>query len=224
MSLNKNAPVTITTRKISSTSKISRSRILIFSMGIALSMLFSSCAVSQKYNNDVVAAPKAVYHSLRLKINVTYTRTREKQGFKILLKFDDNLDKMLFLSPVNQVYGILWVDDEHALFINNRKKKYWEGPFHLLLQEMWGMDFNYQEFKQMIVDRELPGKERLAKQHIKVEFNSGQKGENIHITAPEVKVRVTLSNQKSRPGQLFFSNRNTQGLKKTALRELLTSD
>lgn len=188
----------------------------------ALLFLSASCAVSGKYYDVVPDKEKKVY-SRSLKVSVKYKGERKKQGFKILLKYDGEKDKMLFLSPLNQVYGILWVENERALFINNRKKKYWKGPFNLLLQEMWGMDFDYREFRRLMVQRELPPGNRLKDQNIKVTFEKSRgSSEVVRIIAPDVRVRVKISNPKTRAGRLRFSDKSIDGMKETALRVLLT--
>ena len=73
---------------------------------------------------DVIPHQTAVYHSLRIKVNAKNTGTNRKQNFKILLKYDDSGDKMFFLSPLNQVYGLLLLEGEKAVLISTKKKKY----------------------------------------------------------------------------------------------------
>lgn len=171
---------------------------------------------------DVVPDAAAVYHSLRIKVNVKNNDTGQRQNFKIILKYDGSRDKMVFLSPLNQVYGVLVVGREKALLINTKKKKYWKGSFNILLREIWGMDFNYSEFKRLIVEGIRPEK-KLKKKGIEIFFEKSTVGETpgrIKIRNRDILVKVKISNRRTGKGVIRFAQ-ELEGLQRTAIRQLL---
>ncbi|NIM13399.1 MAG: hypothetical protein GTO45_14890 [Candidatus Aminicenantes bacterium] len=188
---------------------------------------FSGCS-GLRYKYDVTPDAEKVYHSLRIKVNVKYKGSGERDNFKIILKFDNTRDKMLFLSPLNQVYGLLVVNPnrENALLVNTKKKKYWTGPFHILLQELWGpgMDFNYKEFKQLIVEGVKPG-DKLKRRDINISIEKTDNSEEekpgrMTITTRDVRVKIKISHRTTGKGRIRFSV-DLAHMKKAGLREIL---
>lgn len=188
---------------------------------------FFACS-GARYKYDVTPDAERVYHSLRIKVNVKYKGSGERDNVKIILKFDNTKDKMLFLSPLNQVYGLLVVNPNrgNALLVNTKKKKYWTGPFHILLQELWGpgMDFNYKEFKQLIVEGVMPG-DKLKRRDInisieKTDNSEEEKPERMTITTRDVRVRIKISHRTTGKGRIRFSV-DLARMKKAGLRETL---
>lgn len=188
---------------------------------------FFACS-GARYKYDVTPDAERLYHSLRIKVNVKYKGSGERDNFKIILKFDNTKDKMLFLSPLNQVYGLLVVNPnrENTLLVNTKKKKYWTGPFHILLQELWGpgMDFNYKEFKQLLVEGVMPG-DKLKRRDInisieKTDNSEEEKPERMTITTRDVRVRIKISHRTTGKGRIRFSV-DLARMKKAGLRETL---
>jgi hypothetical protein len=196
---------------------------------LILIFLWSIFACSgARYKYDVTPDAEQVYHSLRIKVNVKYKGSGERDNFKIILKFDNSKDKMLFLSPLNQVYGLLVVNPnrENALLVNIKKKKYWTGPFHIVLQELWGpgMDFNYREFKQLLVAGIIPG-DKLKRRDInisidKTDNSEEEKPEQMTIITRDVRVRIKISHRTTGKGRIRFSV-DLPRMKKAGLREIL---
>lgn len=177
---------------------------------------------------DVIPHQTAVYHSLRIKVNAKNTASNQKQGFKILLKYDDSRDKMFFLSPLNQVYGLLLLEGEKALLISTKKKKYWKGKFNYLLQEIWRLDFNYREFKQLIVDGVVP-QDKIKEQDIHISFeqnspgNKQKKTQRMKIVTGDLLLKIKISHRKTAKGVISFA-KSLKGMKKTSIRELLETE
>jgi hypothetical protein len=177
---------------------------------------------------DVIPHQTAVYHSLRIKVNAKNTGGNQKQNFKILLKYDDSRDKMFFLSPLNQVYGLLLLEGEKAVLINTKKKKYWKGNFRSLLREIWGLDFDYREFKQLMVDGVVP-EDKIKKQDIEISFEQNPSGttrekpQRIQIIKGDLLLKIKISQRKTGKGIISFT-RNLKGMKKTGIRELLEEE
>jgi hypothetical protein len=177
---------------------------------------------------DVIPHQSAVYHSLRIKVNAKNTVSSQKQNFKILLKYDDSRDKMFFLSPLNQVYGLLLLEGEKAVLINIKKKKYWKGNFSFLLQEIWNLDFDYREFKQLMVDGKVP-EDKIKKQGIEISFEQNQSNTNqekpqrLQIISGDLLLKIKISQRKTGKGAISFA-KNLDGMKKTTIRELLEEE
>ncbi len=190
---------------------------------IFLVLFFLSFCSRLKY--DVIPHQSAVYHSLRIKVNAKNTASSQKQNFKILLKYDDSRDKMFFLSPLNQVYGLLLLEGEKAVLINTKKKKYWKGNFRSLLKEIWELDFDYREFKQLLVDGKVP-EDKRKKQGIEISFEQNpsdtdrEKPQSLQIASGDLLLKIKISQRKTGKGVISFA-KNLEGMKKTTVRELL---
>jgi hypothetical protein len=197
---------------------------IIPAVGVVVLILFMGGCARLPYDIEPGSggAGGRVYHSMGIKVNVRNKETREKGSFKILLKYDETRDKMLFLSPVNQVYGILIVEGEEAVLVNTKKKRYWEGPFNDLLQELWGMDFEYVEFKRLLVEG-APPEEKLKEKGIEVMIEKGEEGkapERMQVETREMQVRIKITDRQEGKGVIRFAL-DTKGMKRTTIRELL---
>lgn len=199
---------------------------LFFSAILCFLILLPSCA---RLNYDVTPHETAFYHSLRLKVSARNIDSKQKQSFKILLKYNDRADKLFFLSPLNQLYGVLVVEKENALLVNTKKKRYWQGKFHVLLYEIWGLDFNYKEFKQLLVKGKLPEK-KLKEQQVTISLdknNSGpgeQEPQQMEILTRELQLKIKISDRKTASGILSFAQ-ELRGLEKSgSIRELVEGE
>jgi hypothetical protein len=185
-----------------------------------LAFFFTDCS---RLNYDITPDSHAVYHSLRLKFNVKNRGTGKRQNFKVLLKFNNEGDKMLFLSPLNQIYGMLFIEGEKALLINWKKKRYWQGNFRYLLHYMWGetMDFRYSQFKDLIVTGRVP--EKIKSKNIKINVQRDTTTEipiRLIIQNPQAVVKIKISNRETKTGQLNLSTNITQ-MNRTGIKEIM---
>jgi len=193
---------------------------------ICFLFFFTKCT---HLNYDVMPHQNAYYHSMRIKINVKNKISKEKQSFKILLKYTDHEDKMFFLSPLNQLYGKLFVKDEKTLLINTKKKRYWQGRFRDLLYEFWRLDFDYKEFKHLLLFGKVPRK-KIRKQNIRIILgedtsdSGGSYPQKMEILTPELQLKLKISHHKTSKGILSFS-RNIEGMQKAySIKNLLESE
>jgi hypothetical protein len=173
---------------------------------------------------DIVPDENAVYQSMRLKFNVKNLETGERQNFKALLKFNRAGDKMMFLSPLNQIYGILLVRNKDTLLINTKQKKYWRGKFNRLIKFMWGnvMDFKYDQFKRLMVEGAIPEK-KIDKNKIRISVQHDaktMKPNRIKVTGNNIQVNVKISNRKTADGRLTLTH-NITGMTPASIEELL---
>ena len=167
-----------------------------------LTILFITSCTNLKY--DVIPDSKAVYNSLMAKIS--FRSTEFKFSGKILLKYTKSRDKILLLSPINQVYYELFISKENTLLINSKKKKYWEGDFNTLFKRMGNINFKYRELKKLILEGDIPEK-KIKKNNLTLflekEKKSG-KPRNIKITGKDVFIKLKVSRIKNRKGKIRF--------------------
>lgn len=192
-------------------------------MCAAAFMLLSACT---RLGYDITPDSTAVYSSVTIKVNVKVnnpdTGTPKRQNFKILLKFDDHRDKMLFLSPLNQVYGLLFIENEGVLLVNTKRKKYWKGRFNTLIEKIWSLDFNYSQFKTLILTGTKP-KKKMAERgmRVSIERKKGtQKPGRISIGYDNVTLTLKISNRRTGSGIIDFSPR-LENVKSSTIEEAL---
>jgi hypothetical protein len=210
---------------------------LISSALLILFVLFVNGCSGLKY--DIQPDETRTYRSLVIKANVKNKENGKKGSFRILLKYDETADKMMFLSPVNQVVGLLTIEGENALLVNSKKKRYWKGRFNTLLREIWGMDFEYAEFKHVLDEGIIPGEkleEKLKERGIDViiEKIAGNENENenvnetgtktktperITIETGQMQVKIKITDRKTGKGSIRFAV-DIHGMKQTGIREL----
>ena len=113
------------------------------------------------------------------------------------------------------------------VLMNTKKKKYWQGKFNRLLQEMWRLDFTYREFKQLLVQGKIPAK-KPGEPNIEISFeeNPGtankEQPQRMRIMTRDLLLRIKISGRKTAKGVISFA-KNLKGMKKTDIRELLES-
>jgi len=187
----------------------------------SLLLLFSFCS---RLKYDILPDADAVYHSVVIKVNVKINTNppRKRQNFKIVLKYDDSRDKMLFLSPLNQVYGQLFIKNETALLINTKRKKYWKGDFNRLIDEIWALDFTYAQFKELILTGRIPqNKVKESGFRVSLEKEKGsERPERIKIDHRDITIKLRISNRRTGKGIIRFSHR-LKKVKKSTIEEIL---
>ncbi|MCP4156127.1 MAG: outer membrane lipoprotein LolB [bacterium] len=182
------------------------------SLSFILSFILSLCLVTitscSRLKYDILPDSQRTYHSLTVRVNVKYTtkKGRQKQNFKIVLKYDANQDKMLFLSPLNQVYGQLFVKNEQVLLINTKKKRSWKGHFASLIKKIWGLDLNYSQFKALILKGTLPTK-KMADKGLDISIEKDEKNipKRIIISRSKGLIKLKIYNRKTGKGIINFS-------------------
>lgn len=203
---------------------------------IAIAILLVPCCAPPI--TDITPDKHKFYHSLTLNINVKNTQSNKSQSFKAILKYNEQRDKMLFLSPLNQVYGQLVIDNETALLANTRNNRFWTGDFRTLIGEIWGLDFSYLEFKQLITEGKIPEKkitptlhgstEELPPPQAEPEIQIEREKEapapyRIVIRYERMMVRLKISDRQTSRGVVDFSAPMDK-LQKSYLRDVLEGD
>jgi hypothetical protein len=173
-------------------------------------LLFLPFCSRLKY--DVRPDSTAVYFSVTIKVNVKLndpnSGSTKRQSFKILLKFDRQSDKMLFLSPLNQVYGQLFIENEKVLLINNKERKYWKGYFNTLIEEIWALDFTYSQFKDLILNGTVP-RERIEDRGLQLSLETDEntgKPDRITINYNNAMIKLRITDRRSGKGIIDFSH------------------
>ena len=173
-------------------------------------LLFLPFCSRLKY--DVRPDSTAAYFSVTIKVNVKLndpnSGSTKRQSFKILLKFDRQSDKMLFLSPLNQIYGQLFIENEKVLLINNKERKYWKGYFNTLIEEIWALDFTYSQFKDLILNGTVP-RERIEDRGLQLSLETDEntgKPDRITINYNNAMIKLRITDRRSGKGIIDFSH------------------
>jgi hypothetical protein len=160
-----------------------------------------------------------------IKLKFSIKDGEKKDSGKIILKFDRYKSKILFLSPLNQIYFKLYVEKSEALLINTKKKKFWQGNFGILINEMWNIDLELDELKMLIMEGTVP--ERKVKNSRMVfdlenDKRSG-KPRSIKILKDDILLHIKVQNRKTRRGKIEFYV-DFSRLEKTELENILLND
>lgn len=198
---------------------------------LVVSLLFSllfSLSFCSRLKYDVLPDSTAVYFSVTIKVNVKLNDPNpgspKRQNFKILLKYDRQNDKMLFLSPLNQVYGQLFIENEKVLLVNTKEKKYWKGRFNTLIEEIWNLDFTYSQFKELILDGTVP-REKTEERGLRISLETDEKTgkpRRITINYNEAVIKLRISDRRTGKGIIDFTHPLKQ-MEAAAIEEALGS-
>ncbi len=187
-------------------------------------IFFPGCS---RLKYDIIPDANATYNTITLGVNVKIQsegqKSKQSQSFKILLKYDGVRDKMLFLSPLNQVYGQLFIENEKVLLINSKKERCWRGRFKTLINEIWALDFNYSEFKELLLVGTIPQK-KAQESSLKVSLEKEEgsdKPARIRIEYNDVTLRIKISDRRSGKGIIDFSPRLEKVVQKGTIEEVL---
>ena len=189
------------------------------SITIILIVMFVSCT-NLKY--DIIPDAKGIYSSVKAKI--LFKGSDFKFSGKILFKYNRARDKILFLSPINQVYFELFIRKEKTLLINTKRKIYWSGGFHTLFEKMGNINFEYEELKQLILEGIIP-EDKLKENDLELSFEKDEKSgkpKRIRITGSEVLIKLKIYGIKERKGKIKF-NPNLETLQKSTLDNVLSN-
>lgn len=202
-------------------SNLSSFRFKLLFLVMMLPYLISHCTPLQV---DVEPDASVFFQSLKLSVQVKNLNTNENQSFKVIFKYNTLGDKMVFLSPLNQVYGLLFVAGENTLLINTKEKKYWRGQFNQLIQYLWGedMDFSFSEFKNLVIDGVLP-QAKVTAHDLKItvdKVDMQKKPERMHIQSPDILVKVKISGRQSSSGKLSLTS-SLKGMQAADLNHIL---
>ncbi len=97
-----------------------------------------------------------VYFFYNIKAKVIHSG--KKESFRVSLKYNSLVDRIIFLGPLNQVLFKTFITGEETLLIIPNKKKYWRGSFSDFLYKFWNIEMTYSELKNLLLNRILPHK------------------------------------------------------------------
>lgn len=194
---------------------------------VLICLLLSFYPGCSRLKYDIIPDADATYNSMTLGVNVGIRpqegKSRQRQSFKILLKYDEARDKMLFLSPLNQVYGQLFIENEKVLLINSKKKRYWRGRFKTLIDAIWAIDFTYAEFKELVLAGTIPHK-KARESSLKISLEKEEGGDRparIRIEYNDVTLRIKITDRRVGKGLIDFSPRLEKVVQKATIEEVL---
>ncbi|MEN8152884.1 MAG: hypothetical protein ABFR75_02590 [Acidobacteriota bacterium] len=117
-------------------------------------LLTSYCSrISYKSTPDTAGT---YYYSVLIRAKVKQKDQKEK--VKILLKYNDKGDNLIFLGPLNQILFETIIISSKTKMIIPKKKKYWEGKFSRFMKNMWGINTSYRQLKDLLLNKIIPKK------------------------------------------------------------------
>jgi hypothetical protein len=141
-----------------------------------------------------------------LKVKFSFQDRSEKQNGRILMKYDHRRAKILFLTPLNQIYFKLLVENDRAVLINTKKKICWEGEFRRLLREMWRIDLSFPELRLLIEKGTVP-RRRFEKNNLEYSLERDDKTgqpEKLRLFNDEISIQLRIQNRKTKKGAIEF--------------------
>lgn len=160
-----------------------------------------------------------------VKLKFFFQDPDKRQNGKILMKFDRDRSRILFLSSLNQVYFELLVEKEVSWLINIRKKKFWKGKFRKLIADMWHVDLTLDELKRLLTEGMVPEKKLTSTGFdffLQTDPVSGSLRQ-IKIFDRETTILLKVQDRRVRSGGISF-NRDFSGLEKGDLDTVLMAD
>jgi hypothetical protein len=193
---------------------------ILINVMLAAVMLFTSC-LPKRYALDLDVP--GFHQFIRLKFKLK--NDNDKQHGKILMAFDVLRAKILFLSPLNQVYFQLLVEKDRSFLINTRKKKYWLGDFNELIRKMWAIDLNFDDLKRLIQRGTIP-EQILADAGLQLNLETSRDTgtpERIILRGDRVELELKILNQRRKKGAVQFY-RETSRFDRSGLDQVLVYD
>lgn len=194
-----------------------------FAKRLTIILLFASLAVScGRHIPRTEPGQPGVYHSLNVKLTIKLQQEQRKGSGKIIWFYDRDRGKMLFLSPLNQVYFELLVEGERALLISRKEKKFWSGRFSALLRRLWNLDVRYSQLLALVSEGTIPRQTDYQKQLV-FNIEKGQDGgqpSKIEISNHDVHLKLKISRKKTRQGLLTFDPK-LGALQRVGIEEIL---
>jgi hypothetical protein len=189
---------------------------------LSIILLFASLAVSCGRHIPLTEPGQpGVYHSLNVKLNIKLHQEKRKGSGKIIWFYHRDRGKMLFLSPLNQVYFELLVEGERALLISRKEKKFWSGSFSGLLHRLWNIDVPYSQLLALVSEGTIPQTHHQKPLVFNIEKaqDDGQPS-RIEISNDDVCLKLKISRKKTRQGLLKFAP-NLESLQRVGIEEIL---
>ena len=106
-----------------------------------------------------------------------------------------------------QLLGQLYIYQEKAILINNRRKLYWEGDFSGLIKKLWDLDMTYLKFKNLVLEGIIP-ENNMSLQDLSIAILSKHKNGNplrIEIVRRAVTIKLKIYSRKKGRGRINFT-------------------
>ncbi len=121
---------------------------LIFISSLSIIGVTSGCSLNKvNYTPGTLKYKGKIFYST---IRAKYIHRGKKEKAKILLKFNKDGDRLIFLGILNQVMFEIIVRNEKTLLIIRKKKKYWTGSFSDFSKKFWNLEISYIELKRLL--------------------------------------------------------------------------
>jgi len=171
----------------------------------ALFLLALACVASCRTRGPVLIPPAGPsFRSLSSKFS--FHDGEARQNGRVLWRFDGELSKFIFFTPLNQAGLELDVAGEDAVLVNFARKEYWRGDFRVLLERMWGVDMSLSTLKSLVLAGDVPQDEFAAK-GIEAAVERGPAGGAplaVRLRRGGADLSLRLTRDELRPGKIVL--------------------
>lgn len=172
---------------------------------------------------DVATEPETpgdTYRSVTIRLRTVTPEGKEKT--KILLSYNDRGDRLIFLSPLNQVLFEIRVTGNLSTVIVPRRNQFWTGEFSEFFSRFRDMDLTYNEIKALLLEQRYDGK-RLRHLGFSIRIIESQREQypvKIHLTRDDMQLEFRVYEQVRKPGKLNLTT-DLSGYRKVPLENLM---
>ena len=170
-----------------------------------LVLLALASVAACRSHSPVLQPPVGPYfHSLSIKFSLQDAGAR--QNGRVIWRFDENISKFVFFTPLNQVGLELDVAGEEAVLVNFGNKTYWRGDFSLMLDRVWGIGVNLSALRALLLAGTAPAEEFLKKGIAVAIERSGSSGAPaaVRLSRGGAELALRISRHELRPGRLVW--------------------
>lgn len=144
------------------------------------------------------------YNSVLIRAKII--KSTQKDKVKILLKYNKNGDRLIFLGALNQVLFEILIHNSKTIIIISKKKKFWEGQFSQFMEKIWGINVDYPELKNLLLNKVIPEK-TIAENSVKISIKKAEKKKiawKVLISDKKTELEFKVYSQKKQIGNINF--------------------
>jgi hypothetical protein len=160
---------------------------------------------------------KRFYYFYNIKAKVI--QSGKKVSFRVSLKYNSSVDRIIFIGQLNQVLFKILIRGEETLLIIPRKRKYWRGSFSDFLYKFWNIDMTYSQLKNLLLNRIIP-KRKIEENYPKIKILKYKKRHTrIDISMKNIFLIFKVPIGKKRTG-IIKTEKDLSGYKRFELNQI----
>ncbi len=169
-----------------------------------LLLAWVSLAACRPHSPDLQPPAGPYFHHLNIKFSLQDAGAR--QNGRVIWRFDENISKFIFFTPLNQVGLELAVAGEEAVLVNFGNKTYWRGDFSSMLDRLWGIGVNLSALRSLLLVGAAPAAEFLEKGIAVSIERAGNNGvpAAVRLSQGGAELALRISKREFRPGRIVW--------------------